>query len=458
MAVQKWVDNDRFLLRISLRNGHSLAIHANTNLQCEWTLRHRKLLLSLSCDGHVVSLPQMDTFQCSCPSGFTGQRCQHNVNECDVMPCQNGTCRDQDDNRICECFHGYTGSLHTHIHAHMITGSASVSRDTQVRYLHTCTHTHDQMICECFPGYTGSLLTHMYTHTWSEDLRVFPGIHRFVTYTHVHTHMIRWSASVSQDTQVRYLHTCTRTHDQRTCECFQGYTGSLLTHMYTHTWSDDLRVFPRIHRFATYTHVHAHMITGSASVSRDTQVRYLHTCTRTHDQMICECFPGYTGLLLTHMYTHTWSEDLRVFPGYTGSLLTHMYTHTWSEDLRVFPGIHRFVTYTHVHAHMIRGPASVSRDTQVRYLHTCTRTHDQRTCECFQGYTGSLLTHMYIHTWSEDLRVFPGIHRFVTYTHVHAHMITGSASVSRDTKVRYLHIHTCTHDHRICHCFQGYTG
>ena len=199
-------------------------------------------------------------------------------------------------------------------------------------------------------------------HTWSQDLRVFPGIHRFVTYTHVHAHMIRGSASVSRDTQVRYLHTRTCTHDHRICECFPGYTGSLLTHMCIHTWSQDLWVFPGIRRFVTYTHVHAHMIRGSASVSRDTQVRYLHTHTRTHDQMICECFQGYTG-----------------------SLLTHTYMHTWSDDLRVFPEIHRFITYTHVYTHMIRGPASVSQDTQVRYLHIRTRTHDQRICECFQG-------------------------------------------------------------------------
>ena len=272
----------------------------------------------------------------------------------------------------------------------MITGSVSVSRDTQVRYLHI--HTHDHRICNCFQGYTGSLLTHMYTHTWSQDLGVFPGIHRFVTYIHVYTHMITGSASVSRDTQVCYSHTCTHTHDHRICKCFPGYTGSLLRHMYMHTWSQDLRVFPGIHRSATYTYIHAPMITGSASVSRDTQVRYLHTRVYTHDQRICECFQGYTGSLLTHMYTHTWSEDLQMCcQGYTGSLLTHTYTHT----------------------------------------------HDQRICECFQGYTGSLLTHACIHTWSEDLRVFPGIQRFIIYTHVHTHMIRGSASVSRDIQVRY---------------------
>ena len=166
------------------------------------------------------------------------------------------TCRQ----RICRLV------TNTHVYTHMITGSVSVSRDTQVHYLHTCTCTHDHRICECFLGYTGSLLTHTYTHTWSEDLRVFPGIHRLVTNTHVYTHMTTGSASVSRDTQVHYLHIHTRIHHQRICECFQGYTGSLLTHMYTHTWSEDLRVFPGIHRFVTHTH------------------------TRTHDHRICECF------------------------------------------------------------------------------------------------------------------------------------------------------------------------
>ena len=320
----------------------------------------------------------------------------------------------------------------------MIRGSASVSRDTQVRYLHICTHTHDQRICECFQGYTGSLLTHMYTHAWSEDLRVFPGIHRFVTNTHMYTHMIRGSASVSRDTEVCYWHTHVYTHDQRICECFQGYTGSLLTHTCIHTWSEDLRVFPGIQRFITYTRVHTHMIRGSASVSRDTQVRYLHTHVNTHMIRGSASVSRDTQVRYLHIRTHTHDQRIcECFPGYTGSLLTHTCIHTWSEDLRVFPGIHRFITCTHVHTHMIRGSASVSRDTQVRYLHIHTHIHDQRICECFLGYTDLLLTHTYTHAWSQDLRVFPGIHRFVTNTYIHTHMITGSASVSRDTQVRY---------------------
>ena len=123
---------------------------------------------------------------------------------------------------------------------------------------------------------------------------MFPGIHRFVTYTHMtqdhEGYMITGSVSVSRDTQVRY------------------YTCSL----------------------HTCTHTHAHMITGSVSVSRDrdTQVRYythLHIHTRTHDHRICECFQGYTGSLLTHMYSaHMITRRIcECFQGYTGSLLTH---------------------------------------------------------------------------------------------------------------------------------------
>lgn len=34
-----------------------------------------------------------DGFRCSCPPGYTGTRCETEINECDPRPCQNGgTC------------------------------------------------------------------------------------------------------------------------------------------------------------------------------------------------------------------------------------------------------------------------------------------------------------------------------------------------------------------------------
>lgn len=47
---------------------------------------------------------------CSCPSGFTGLRCEININECAKNPCANGsTCVDRIKHYTCTCPPGFTG-------------------------------------------------------------------------------------------------------------------------------------------------------------------------------------------------------------------------------------------------------------------------------------------------------------------------------------------------------------
>lgn len=47
---------------------------------------------------------------CSCRSGFTGLRCESNINECARNPCANGsTCIDRINDYTCTCPPGYTG-------------------------------------------------------------------------------------------------------------------------------------------------------------------------------------------------------------------------------------------------------------------------------------------------------------------------------------------------------------
>jgi len=47
---------------------------------------------------------------CSCRAGFTGQRCESNINECATNPCANGaTCTDRINDYHCACAPGYTG-------------------------------------------------------------------------------------------------------------------------------------------------------------------------------------------------------------------------------------------------------------------------------------------------------------------------------------------------------------
>ncbi|XP_059806237.1 sushi, nidogen and EGF-like domain-containing protein 1 [Hypanus sabinus] len=52
------------------------------------------------------------SYTCSCRAGFTGRRCQIDVDECASYPCRNGgTCLDGQNAFACQCSAGYTGVL-----------------------------------------------------------------------------------------------------------------------------------------------------------------------------------------------------------------------------------------------------------------------------------------------------------------------------------------------------------
>ena len=63
-------------------------------------------------DGICINTP--GSFHCDCASGFSGDRCEVNINECASNPCQNdGTCLDERGRFTCVCMDGsyFTFSL-----------------------------------------------------------------------------------------------------------------------------------------------------------------------------------------------------------------------------------------------------------------------------------------------------------------------------------------------------------
>ncbi len=67
-----------------------------------WHLSH------WSTDGLCVVLGGVR--MCSCRAGFTGQRCEININDCANNPCANGgTCYDRINDYVCSCTPGYEG-------------------------------------------------------------------------------------------------------------------------------------------------------------------------------------------------------------------------------------------------------------------------------------------------------------------------------------------------------------
>lgn len=54
----------------------------------------------------------INSFKCICPIGFTGARCQTNIDDCLSQPCRHGgICHDAIAGYSCECPPGYTGKI-----------------------------------------------------------------------------------------------------------------------------------------------------------------------------------------------------------------------------------------------------------------------------------------------------------------------------------------------------------
>ena len=64
------------------------------------------------CRNNGICTDLINSYRCTCPSGFTGPNCETNVNECLDDPCLNGgTCRDSFASFTCDCPPGFYGEI-----------------------------------------------------------------------------------------------------------------------------------------------------------------------------------------------------------------------------------------------------------------------------------------------------------------------------------------------------------
>ncbi|CAB1314375.1 unnamed protein product, partial [Coregonus sp. 'balchen'] len=90
------------------------------------------------------------SFTCSCLAGFTGRRCQIDVDECSSYPCQNGgTCSDQVNGFTCQCPSGFTGTV--------CQTDIDKCKDRACLNGALCVQGVDNFTCVCEGGYTGTL-------------------------------------------------------------------------------------------------------------------------------------------------------------------------------------------------------------------------------------------------------------------------------------------------------------
>ena len=89
-------------------------------------------------------------FDCVCGQGFTGKKCQHEIDYCIEDPCQNGgTCSNTATGYECECRPGYDG-LTCGLDIDECINSRCVPQGTA-----QCNNLDNKYECECRVGFTG---------------------------------------------------------------------------------------------------------------------------------------------------------------------------------------------------------------------------------------------------------------------------------------------------------------
>ncbi|XP_064416166.1 protein crumbs homolog 1 [Latimeria chalumnae] len=125
---------------------------------------------------------QASGYICRCQQGFTGTRCQDDINECDLNPCQNGgTCENFIGTYVCHCPARKEGIIYGGQNCtDILIGCEShkcQNGGTCIPYLQNHHHGYS---CICSSGYTGHLC--QITTTFSFEV---PG------YLHVNTEVVR---------------------------------------------------------------------------------------------------------------------------------------------------------------------------------------------------------------------------------------------------------------------------
>ncbi|KAK2187865.1 hypothetical protein NP493_153g11059 [Ridgeia piscesae] len=156
-----------------------------TGTKCETDIDE---CLSNHCEnGGTCSTPQLDMFSCKCAAGYTGTKCGTDADKCSSSPCQNGaTCSmPAFDMYNCECLAGYTGTnCETDIDECL---------SNQCENGGTCTTLQLNMFsCKCAAGYTGTTCE---------------------------------TGPLCRNSPCKNGGTCTENGRKRTCKCFGSFTG-----------------------------------------------------------------------------------------------------------------------------------------------------------------------------------------------------------------------------------------
>ncbi|XP_076997754.1 sushi, von Willebrand factor type A, EGF and pentraxin domain-containing protein 1 isoform X2 [Tamandua tetradactyla] len=117
-----------------------------TGLRCEIDVDECN---SMPCLNSGICKDLVGEFICECPSGYAGQLCEENINECSSSPCLNkGTCTDDLAGYHCTCVKGFIG-LHCETEVNECQPSPCLNNAV-------CEDQVGGFLCKCPPGFLGT--------------------------------------------------------------------------------------------------------------------------------------------------------------------------------------------------------------------------------------------------------------------------------------------------------------
>ncbi|XP_004677499.1 PREDICTED: sushi, von Willebrand factor type A, EGF and pentraxin domain-containing protein 1 [Condylura cristata] len=193
-----------------------------TGLKCEIDIDECS---SLPCLNNGICKDQVGGFVCECPSGYTGQLCEENINECSSNPCLNkGTCIDGLAGYRCTCVKGYVGQ-----HCEM---EVDECRSSPCLNNAICEDQVGGFLCKCPPGFLGTRCEKNMDECLSQPCKngatCKDGANSFrcqcaAGFTGPHCEL---NINECQSNPCRNQATCVDELNSFSCKCLPGFSGS----------------------------------------------------------------------------------------------------------------------------------------------------------------------------------------------------------------------------------------